>query len=302
MINNLNKPLFSIVLPTFNHGHYICRAIESVLQQTFVDWELIIVDNYSVDETKKIVSSYKDSRIKYFQNNNYGIIATSRNFGINKSSGDWVAFLDSDDWWVDHKLEFCKKYLNSEVDLIYHNVIMIDHKTKKRIKNIRSRKLNNPILKDLLINGNEIVNSSVVVRLEILKQIGGINESRLILAAEDYHTWLNISLITNNFFLISEALGYYLCHSDNISKKNMYFPIKYVVNDFKNHLNYSEFNKSKSEYIYMNIRYRYKHKQFNRLTTQIYYCILNNDKFFIKLKCIYMLFSIYYRIFKLRFL
>lgn len=241
MINNPTNPLVSIVLPTFNHGLYICRAIESVLQQTYVNWELIIVDNYSIDKTEFLVSTFKDSRIKYFKNHNYGIIATSRNFGINQSSGDWIAFLDSDDWWKKSKLELCLKHVNKyNADILYHDLFLIKNQHQKiSFKIAKSRKLTKPIFNDLLINGNAILNSSVIVKKDILKAVGLLSEMHDKVTWEDYDCWLKVSKITDNFYYLNKRLGYYWVGGGNISN-----PDKDLINATSICLNYINDNLS----------------------------------------------------------
>ncbi len=100
---------FSIILPTFNRAHMIHNAIESVLSQTRQDWELIIIDDGSIDDTKHLVEKYikKDGRVKYFFQKNQERSA-ARNNGIKKAKGDWICFLDSDDFYhICHLEEFC---------------------------------------------------------------------------------------------------------------------------------------------------------------------------------------------------
>ena len=80
--------------------HELKRAVNSVLDQSFKNWELIVIDNFSKDNTKKMIQNFKNSKIKFFQIKNKGIIARSRNFGIKKSKGEYLAFLDSDDFWI----------------------------------------------------------------------------------------------------------------------------------------------------------------------------------------------------------
>ena len=87
----------SIIIPTYNREEYIKRCLESALNQTYKDIEVIIVDDGSTDNTEKIIKSYKDKRIKYFKNTNHGI-GFSRNFGLDKANGDYIFFLDSDDY------------------------------------------------------------------------------------------------------------------------------------------------------------------------------------------------------------
>ena len=96
--------LVSIIMPSYNTGQFIGESIKSVLSQTYDTWELIIVDDCSTDDTDAIVSSFSDSRIKYYKNNsNYGA-AMSRNIALKRAHGKYVAFLDSDDLWHKDKL------------------------------------------------------------------------------------------------------------------------------------------------------------------------------------------------------
>ncbi len=97
--------MVSIITPSYNTGNYIGKTIESVLSQTYKNWEMIIVDDFSSDNTDEIVSSYKDSRIRYFKNKKNSGAAVSRNFALREAKGKWIAFLDSDDFWLPEKLE-----------------------------------------------------------------------------------------------------------------------------------------------------------------------------------------------------
>ena len=105
--------MISVVLPTYNRAHVLGRAVDSVLAQTFSEWELIIVDNHSSDQTDHLIENYHNSKIKLYKINNEGIIAKSRNLGILHAQGEFVAFLDSDDWWSPRKLELSLKHLQS---------------------------------------------------------------------------------------------------------------------------------------------------------------------------------------------
>ena len=96
----------SIIMPSYNTGKYIADSIESVLKQTYSDWELLIVDDCSTDETDKIVEPYlSDKRIKYLKNEKNSGAAVSRNRALREAKGKWIAFLDSDDLWMSDKLE-----------------------------------------------------------------------------------------------------------------------------------------------------------------------------------------------------
>ena len=119
-MNTKFTPLVSIVIPTYNHAKFISKALKSVIDQTYKNWEAIIIDNESVDETYKLVNDFNDPRIKYFKISNDGVIAKSRNLGIKEAKGDWIAFLDSDDWWTKDKLEVCFRKIGKNTDFIYH--------------------------------------------------------------------------------------------------------------------------------------------------------------------------------------
>ena len=105
------KPLVSIIIPTYNREFCIGRAIKSVIDQTFTNWELIVVDNNSTDNTVEVVNNFLDERILVKKINNNGVVAISRNRGIRLARGVFVAFLDSDDWWKPQKLESALKLL-----------------------------------------------------------------------------------------------------------------------------------------------------------------------------------------------
>jgi glycosyltransferase involved in cell wall biosynthesis len=87
-LNLKSPPLISVIIPTYNHANFLGKALESVIQQTYNNWEAIVVDNQSTDETNQIINKYSDPRIQYFKISNNGIIAKSRNLGINNSKGE----------------------------------------------------------------------------------------------------------------------------------------------------------------------------------------------------------------------
>lgn len=97
--------LVSIIMPSYNTAKFISQSIESVLSQSYTNWELIIVDDCSSDNTVEIVSSFNDERIKFFKNEKNSGAAFSRNRALREASGKYVAFLDSDDLWSENKLE-----------------------------------------------------------------------------------------------------------------------------------------------------------------------------------------------------
>ena len=129
------NPFFSIIVPNYNNSKYLYRCIKSVTDQTFKNWELLIIDNNSNDNSLDIVNSFNDKRVKTITIKNRGIIAKSRNLGINSSKGIWLCFWNSDDWWDETKLNIVyKKIIKTEADVIVHNEFLFIEKNKKKKK------------------------------------------------------------------------------------------------------------------------------------------------------------------------
>ncbi len=216
---NQQQILISIILPTYNHAKFLKKAIKSVIKQSYVHWELIIIDNNSTDGTFELVNSFLDHRIRYIKIHNNGIIAASRNAGISLSSGSWIAFLDSDDWWTPDKLIECTMRINKvNPDLIYHDLFLVDKPNQNNFKKFaRSRNLYTPIYEDLLLHGNGILNSSVLLRKELLTDIGLLSCDKEKITWEDYDCWLRLSQKTEKFLYINKPLGYYWAAGGNMT-------------------------------------------------------------------------------------
>lgn len=215
-------PLVSIIIPTYNNGHLISYAIDSIVHQTYKNWEIIVVDNTSSDHSLELLEGYaKNINLRYFTIKNEGIIAKSRNHGIKQASGEFIAFLDSDDWWEPQKLQESITVLNSGFDIVYHDLWEAKtHSIGWIKKKVKTRELKSPIFIDLLFNGNGIINSSVVVRKSIVEKTGLISEKKTDIAWEDFEYWLRISSVTEKFSRIKDCLGYYWVGGGNISNPN----------------------------------------------------------------------------------
>lgn len=123
--------LVSIIMPSWNTGRFIAESIESVIDQTYTNWELIIVDDCSTDNTDAIVAAFKDKRIRYFKNKKNSGAALTRNRAIREAKGEWIAFLDSDDLWDSQKLEKQIYFMNShEYVFSYHDYEKIDEESR----------------------------------------------------------------------------------------------------------------------------------------------------------------------------
>lgn len=122
-----NNELVSIITPSYNTAQYIGETIKSVLNQTYTNWEMIIVDDCSTDNTDEIVAQYTDKRIKYIKNEKNSGAAVSRNRALREAKGRWIAFLDSDDLWMPDKLSNQIRFMeNNDYHFSYTNYSEID--------------------------------------------------------------------------------------------------------------------------------------------------------------------------------
>ena len=128
------RTFFSIVIPTYNMEKFIKKSVKSVLNQTYKNFEILVIDNHSKDKTRQIIDDFKSNKIKYFKIKNYGVIGKSRNLGIKKSKGNWIAFLDADDQWFKNRLLVIKKEIEKKnFDYIASSEIIRILKKKKNL-------------------------------------------------------------------------------------------------------------------------------------------------------------------------
>lgn len=209
----IHSPVVTVVIPTYNHAHFLREALGSLCAQTYPGWEAIVINNFSEDDTVEVVGSFADSRIilKNFRNN--GIIAASRNRGIALARGRYVAFLDSDDTWYPEKLARCMVHFDNGIGIVCHGL--------RRIGSQDGDMFCGPVQRAtfdaLLDKGNCITPSATVVLKESLESVGCFSEDPAIVTAEDYHLWIKLARAGNKIHFIKEILGHYRVHSGNQS-------------------------------------------------------------------------------------
>ena len=211
----MNKPYISVIIPTYNRAIELKRALHSLNNQVYKSFEVLVCDDGSTDNTNDVVDTFtKYLNIKYYKTENSGKPAIPRNLGIANAKGKYIAFLDSDDWWHENKLQLAFDCLENDADLVYSDYYRVKSVKEKRI--VKVRVLMEKITIDLLKNGNAICNSSVVVRKSILDKVGFFNEGQEYIAWEDFDLWLRISKITNRFVHINQPLVYYWFGGGNL--------------------------------------------------------------------------------------
>ena len=218
------SPFFSVIIPTYNCADFLKRALTSVFIQTYQNFEVIVVDNSSTDNTEDVLNSFGDKKLAWKKVNNNGIIAHSRNKGIENANGDWIAFLDSDDVWNSDKLMQVKNAINQNP-----KVILICHDEWRVVNGERKNHLmygpaGNDLYERLLFKSNCLSTSAVCLRKDVAMETGGFSEKEEFVTAEDYEYWIRLSQ-EGKFHFINEALGEWHIHDRNDSVGN---PQKHV--------------------------------------------------------------------------
>lgn len=203
-------PFFSIIIPTYNRAKIISPTIQSILDQTFTDWELIIVDDGGDDNTEKIISGFNDSRIKYFWKEN-GERGAARNFGVSKSKGQHINFFDSDDLMYDFHLTLAHNKLvsNSKINVLTFTWDYFNTTTQEVYKSpVSNKDINKNIFKKVCINLN-----GTFIKRKCLDKVR-FAEDRNFRIAEDWYFFIKLSLKTQ-IFSIDISTSKYILHDNN---------------------------------------------------------------------------------------
>ena len=213
----MTEPRVSIVIPTYNRGYLIRAAIDSVLDQTYSNFEILVIDDGSTDNTREIINSIEDTRINYIYIDHSGRPAVPRNVGIEKSRGQFVAFLDSDDVWVPEKLEIQLAVIdhNHGVNICYGNAKLFDENGYRGIE------LKSPFKRDGLIANSLLLRNCVPMVTAIVCK-GFLDKYKLrfneqLTAIEDYDLWLRAAVVGARFKFIRKVLGHYRLHASQLS-------------------------------------------------------------------------------------
>lgn len=217
---DLKIPKVSVVIPVYNGEKFLSEAIESVINQTYSNWEIIVVNDGSTDGSIDILSNYNRKlswKFYVINQKNYGP-SIARNRAITKAKGEYIAFLDSDDTWLPEKLKKQVEFLelNRNIVLVYSDCYIIDSNGSMEENNYfyRTKPFKGKTLHNLL-NNNFIPTSTVILRRRILNDIGLFNIKFRI--SQDYDLWLRIAEKYTIDFL-DEPLAKYRFHTEGISR------------------------------------------------------------------------------------
>jgi len=266
-------PIVSVVIPSYNAMKFLPATLSSVLQQTFTDFEILIINDGSKDNINDWFTTISDSRVKLISQENKGV-ASARNTGILNSQGKYIAFLDADDVWVPTKLEKQFRCLedNSEIGLVDTLVFFVDAEGEKLFTAGSIYKSGN-VYEKILVTNLVPCGSTAMVRRLCFDRIGVFDES--LKACEDWHMWVRIAS-QYNFQVIEEPLVHYRQHSSNVSNsvdltlKNGTQAIESIYSGVPPHLQY----KKKECYGKLNYNLALKSYTDNRNYKQaLYFCL-----------------------------
>lgn len=209
----MKNPLVSVIIPTYNRAEMLPNSVNSVINQTYKNLEIIVVDDGSTDNTKEVVKKFKDKRIKYFKKRNGGP-SSAQNYGIKKTKGKYITMLADDDEYLLDKVKLQVEFMQKHRNLVfcYCNVFL---KTDSDMRLFLDKPAKNAFL-DLLIGRNFISAPAVMIKTKILKSSGGFDTSLEV--AEDYDLWLRITKKHKRFAYIDMPLAIVTTHELNLSK------------------------------------------------------------------------------------
>jgi glycosyltransferase involved in cell wall biosynthesis len=210
-----------VVIPVFNRGWELDRALRSLVRQTAKNFDVVVCDDGSTEDIRSVVASFEHQLdLQYQRIENSGGPARPRNVAINLACGEWIAFLDSDDWWDDERLAVIGAELGKEIDFLYHPLRVVTGpgvKRKRFQRDVFGEPLHCEPLQQLILFGNPVPNSAAVVRRSHLVSMGGICEEREIAAVEDFDTWLRLLESGAKIRFLNRVLGTYWIGGDGIS-------------------------------------------------------------------------------------
>jgi glycosyltransferase involved in cell wall biosynthesis len=212
-----DKPLISVIIPSYNSARFVVQAVQSALEQTYSPVEVIVVDDGSTDDTRERLLLH-EGRIRYVSQSNGGP-SKARNCGINEAQGDLIAFLDADDQWLPEKLQKQWECLQGTPDacLIHTDLYHLYEPTGSRVYTYRDRKCFSGHCYSEFFHGNAIVTSSVLVTRRCLDEIGGFDEEIRRASTEDMDLWIRIARYFPLSY-INEPLVLYREHPTNASR------------------------------------------------------------------------------------
>lgn len=234
----MNKSLVSIILPTYNRASIIMRAIASILAQTYINWELIIIDDGSTDNTQEKICEIKDARIIYVRLDANKGANYARNYGSKMAKGKYLAFIDSDNYWMENKIERQLELLENtpgDVALVFGQIKQVDGKSIEIIPNSYFS-INN--IEAKMRENNVIDTNAVLIKKEVFEKVGRFDEAMPRL--QDYELFYRIIVVHKyKVIYIADVLDCNVLQANSISKDSMKLQKALILLIEKHHKNMS---------------------------------------------------------------
>ena len=232
-------PDFSVVIPAFNADQFITRTLDSVANQTYSNFEIVITNDGSLDNTETVIAEYIQAhpslQIYLSCQTNKGI-GSARNNGIFRARGKYLAFLDADDYWYINKLEKIHETIVKfpDLDVLYHDEVEVRIDGARKMLNYGM--LKDSVYDDLIFNGNRLSTSATVVKRELAQMINGFSENPDVNSAEDYDFWLRLAKNNAKFYYFPMILGEYHRVANSVSLRAVYHGTN-CFNVIQHHIN-----------------------------------------------------------------
>ena len=210
---NKDEITVSVIIPAFNAEKYIHETITSVLNQTFTNFEIIVVDDGSTDNTASIVESF-GKKVKLYKRLNQGV-SSARNYAVSKSKNNWLAFIDADDLWTDDKLNIQISSLNGASWSHTNSIYIGENQNGKISRSDLTPQYGGQVFEHLILN-NFITTSTVMIKKDIFLNHHGFDETMI--ALEDWKLWLKIAE-KETISYVEEPLAYYRVYSGSTSRR-----------------------------------------------------------------------------------
>jgi len=219
---------FSVVIPCFNQAHFLSEAILSVINQTYSNWEIIIVDDGSTDNTNQIASEWvnKDNRIKLISNLSNNGLANARNSGISCSNGEFISFLDSDDKFSSIHFELFLKEFKRGYDIVFSSYNYFSN----NVDILHTVKLDSKLNFNRILSGNIVPPVAVIFRSSMLILTGMLDLSLTSTGTEDWDLWIRFYKVGAKLGVVENATAFYRISLDSMSRQfiTMYDALKTV--------------------------------------------------------------------------
>ncbi len=211
------KSLVSVIVPTYNREEFLPRCLDAIFRQSYQPLEIIVVDDGSTDGTATVIRNSFGKRVQYFREEHSGLPAVARNRGLEAASGDYVAFCDSDDYWMPHKIEVqVHRMTDRKANCSCSDAYIVGSENRRYLQEYRFTQSNYE--RELFWN-NFFINSSVVIHRSLIEK-KRFNASPLFQGYEDYMLWLALGrdLVID---FVNEPLLWYRKHHESLSQTNL---------------------------------------------------------------------------------